>query len=77
MDRRSLSRNAASRASHDALPGQPNPMLTPHIGSATGETRRAMAELAARNLVAALTGGRPEAMVNPEAFNHQVKARRG
>ena len=39
-----------------------------YIGSATTETRQAMAELAARNVVAALTGGTPECMVNPEAL---------
>lgn len=44
-----------------------NVILAPHIGSATAETREAMAALAARNLIAALTGGTPEAMVNPEA----------
>lgn len=51
----------------DALLDQPNVVLAPHIGSATTETRQAMAELAARNIVAALTGGTPECMVNPEA----------
>lgn len=52
----------------EALLDQPNVILAPHIGSATTETRRAMAELAARNLVAAVTGGTPECMVNPEAL---------
>jgi glyoxylate reductase len=52
----------------DALLDQPNVILAPHIGSATTETRRAMAELAARNVVAAVTGGVPEAMVNPEVL---------
>jgi glyoxylate reductase len=51
----------------DALLDQPNVILAPHIGSATTETRRAMAELAARNVVAAVTGGTPQCMVNPEA----------
>lgn len=51
----------------DALLDQENVILAPHIGSSTTETRRAMAELAARNLVAAVTGAEPEAMVNPEA----------
>ncbi|MGD9892110.1 MAG: 2-hydroxyacid dehydrogenase [Dehalococcoidia bacterium] len=50
----------------DALLDQPNVILAPHIGSATTETRQAMAELAARNVVAAVTGGEPECMVNPE-----------
>lgn len=50
----------------------PNAVLLPHIGSATVETRRAMIELATRNTIAALTGGTPEAMVNPEALAHRV-----
>jgi len=36
-----------------------NVLLAPHLGSATGETRTAMAELAARNIVAVLTGEPP------------------
>jgi glyoxylate reductase len=56
----------------DALLDQPNVILAPHIGSATAETRRAMAELAARNVVAAVTGAEPECMVNPEV--HQMRA---
>lgn len=47
-----------------------NVVLLPHIGSSTESTRRAMAMTAARNLVAALTGGTPPNLVNPE-----VKAR--
>jgi lactate dehydrogenase-like 2-hydroxyacid dehydrogenase len=34
-------------------------VLAPHIGSATRETRTAMAELAARNVTAVLAGGQP------------------
>jgi glyoxylate reductase len=52
----------------DELLDQPNVVLAPHIGSATAETRQAMAELAARNLVVAVTGGEPECMVNPEVL---------
>jgi phosphoglycerate dehydrogenase-like enzyme len=51
----------------DELLDQPNVLLAPHMATATHETRLAMSELAARNVVAALTGGTPEAMVNPEA----------
>lgn len=36
-----------------------NVALTPHLGSATVETRTAMAMLAARSTVAVLTGGTP------------------
>ena len=43
-----------------------NVVLTPHIASATLPTRRAMAELAADNLIAALTGARPPTPLNPE-----------
>jgi glyoxylate reductase len=42
-------------------------VLAPHLGSATVETRTAMGMLAAENLVAALSGRRPPAMVNPDA----------
>jgi len=43
-----------------------NVVLLPHIGSSTESTRRAMAMTAARNLVAALTGGTPPNLVNPD-----------
>lgn len=42
---------------HPALLSAPNTVLTPHIGSASQATRRAMAHLAADNLLAALQGG--------------------
>jgi glyoxylate reductase len=41
---------------HDALLGLENVVLAPHLGSATRETRTAMADLAARNVVAVLAG---------------------
>jgi len=44
---------------HPALLTLPNIVLTPHIASATVAARVAMAELAADNLIAALTGGTP------------------
>jgi len=44
-----------------------NVVLMPHIGSSTEATRRAMAMTAAQNLVAALTGGKPPNLLNPEA----------
>lgn len=43
-----------------------NVVLTPHIGSASEKTRRAMANCAADNLIAGLTGGHPKNLVNPE-----------
>ena len=44
-----------------------NVVLTPHIGSSTEATRRAMAMTAAKNAVAALTGATPPNLLNPEA----------
>ena len=41
-----------------------NVVLLPHIGSATRETRTAMAELAARNVAAVLGGREPETRVS-------------
>ena len=46
----------------------PNVVLTPHIASASVATRRAMAELAADNLIAALTSGVPPTPINPEVL---------
>jgi glyoxylate/hydroxypyruvate/2-ketogluconate reductase len=42
-----------------------NVVLTPHIASSSAATRHAMALLAAQNLVAALTTGRPPNLLNP------------
>jgi glyoxylate reductase len=42
-----------------------NVVLTPHIASASEPTRRAMAECAAANMVAALRGQRPPNLLNP------------
>jgi glyoxylate/hydroxypyruvate/2-ketogluconate reductase len=53
---------------HPGLLGVPNVVLTPHIASATVATRRAMARLAADNLIAALTGGTPPTPINPEVL---------
>jgi lactate dehydrogenase-like 2-hydroxyacid dehydrogenase len=55
-----------------ALLTVPNVVLTPHIASATEATRRAMANLAADNLIAALgegpRAGRPPNPVNPDVI---------
>lgn len=45
-----------------------NVVATPHIGSATHETREAMARCAVDNLLAALAGERPANLVNPHAW---------
>lgn len=50
---------------HTALRQLENVVLAPHLGSATFETRAAMAELAARNAVAVLTGSAPLTPVAP------------
>ncbi|MGQ9781147.1 MAG: 2-hydroxyacid dehydrogenase [Nitrososphaeria archaeon] len=42
-----------------------NVVLSPHRGSASYETRNAMSELAARNMIAVLRGRMPPALVNP------------
>lgn len=43
-----------------------NVVTLPHVGSATAETRKKMAELAYRNLVDALEGRQPPYLVNPD-----------
>ena len=53
---------------HPALLAMPNVVVTPHMGTATRETRLAMAMRAAENLLAALAGQRPPNLVNPEAL---------
>ena len=59
-------------ALNPALLTVPNVVLTPHIASATVATRRAMANLAADNLIAALgfgpTAGRPPTPINGEVL---------
>jgi glyoxylate/hydroxypyruvate/2-ketogluconate reductase len=53
---------------HPDLLTVPNVVLTPHIASATLKTRRAMAELAADNLIAYLTRGEALTPLNAEAL---------
>jgi len=55
-------------AVHPDLLTVPNVVLTPHIASASLRTRRAMADLAAANLLAALGGGRPPTALNPQVL---------
>ncbi|WP_435051732.1 NAD(P)-dependent oxidoreductase [Burkholderia multivorans] len=54
---------------HPALLEVPNVVLTPHIASATEKTRRAMANLAADNLIAALGEG-------PRAGQRRIRSTR-
>lgn len=52
----------------DELINMPNVVLTPHIGSATVETRRAMAELAVNGLITAFSRTMPANLVNKQAW---------
>ncbi|MGC5703305.1 D-glycerate dehydrogenase [Pseudomonas sp. NFXW11] len=49
----------------------PQVVATPHMGSATHETREAMARCAVDNLLAALAGKRPPNLVNAQAWTGQ------
>jgi gluconate 2-dehydrogenase len=53
---------------HPDLLAVPNVVLTPHIASATVKTRRAMADLAADNLIGLLVHGKPLTPLNPEVL---------
>jgi len=55
------------RSDHPLLT-MPNVCILPHIGSATEETRAAMALIAAKNVVAGLSGQRLPYIVNPEIY---------
>jgi glyoxylate/hydroxypyruvate/2-ketogluconate reductase len=59
---------------HPALLACSNVVLTPHIASASVSTRRAMADLAAANLIAALRGAKPPTPVNPEVLPLRLTA---
>ncbi len=54
----------------------PNLLITPHIGSASQATRTRMAELAADNLMQALSGRLPKETVNREIAPEWRQARR-
>jgi glyoxylate reductase len=45
-----------------------NVILTPHIGSATWESRREMSKLAAINVIAMIKGERPPNLYNPQIY---------
>ena len=54
------------------LVGMPNVVLTPHVGSASTETRVKMARLAVENCLAVVGGGRPMTPVNPEVLERRA-----
>ncbi len=53
---------------HPALLACENAVVIPHLGSATVQTRLAMANLAADNLFAGIDGERPPTLLNQQAF---------
>ncbi len=53
----------------DPLVHAPNIVLSPHVGSATLETRTKMAHLAVDGLLAGIRGERVRHLLNPEALN--------
>ncbi|HVJ59264.1 MAG TPA: D-glycerate dehydrogenase, partial [Burkholderiaceae bacterium] len=56
---------------HEGFLRLENAVLTPHIASATADTRDAMAQLAIRNVVEALAGRRPPTLLNPQAWDNR------
>ena len=63
-----LGKTAGQLSFKEALLAMPNVVVSPHMGTATRETRMAMAMLTAENLLAALAGQRPPNLVNPEVW---------
>lgn len=53
---------------HPGLIGRSDVVLTPHIASASLETRTRMAAIAAENVIALFAGRRPPTALNPEAL---------
>lgn len=58
---------------HPLLLELENVVLTPHIASASLETRRKMSMMAVENAVAALEGRRPPNLLNPEAWDRAAR----
>lgn len=55
------------------LLSMPNCLIVPHIASASVTTRGKMAEMAARNLLAGLSGARLPTCVNPQVYERGVR----
>jgi lactate dehydrogenase-like 2-hydroxyacid dehydrogenase len=60
--------NPEPMAAHNPLLAMPNVCILPHIGSATAETREAMAVMAAENMIAGLKGEPMPHPVNREVY---------
>jgi phosphoglycerate dehydrogenase-like enzyme len=60
---------------HPGLLELPNVILTPHIGTATVETRTEQARTAAAGIVAAIEGRRPDHVINPEVYGEAAMPR--
>lgn len=62
---------------HAGLLALPNVVMMPHAGSSSVATRTRMAQMAAENLLAALSGRRPANLVNPAIWDRwdYLKAR--
>ena len=56
----------------EGLAELPNTVLVPHIGSASGETRDRMAEIAATNALHHVIGQRAPQCVNPEVYETEA-----
>ena len=54
-----------------------NVVLTPHLGSAVVETREALANALADNILALIEGRRPPNIYNPEIFDSWLARRVG
>ncbi|MFC1935621.1 2-hydroxyacid dehydrogenase [Chloroflexota bacterium] len=53
-----------------------NVVITPHVGSASRETRKQMALMAARNILAALKGEEMPSCINPQVFQGRYQGER-
>ena len=53
---------------NERLLAMENVVVIPHLGSATVDTRNAMGELAVQNVFAALDGGTPPTLLNPDVL---------